>query len=69
MVPMVCCTLGSIRGWVGPVLLGLELDHRTQRQILPGRRGPLAAQAGWRIQQCWSDPHQQIALHLLLPAN
>ena len=29
----------------------------------------LAAQAGWRIQRRWTDPHQQIALHLLLPAN
>ena len=29
----------------------------------------LAAKAGWRIQRCWTDPHQQIALHLLLPAN
>ena len=29
----------------------------------------LAAQAGWRIQRRWTDPHQQIALYLLLPAN
>jgi len=29
----------------------------------------LAAQAGWRIERSWSDPHQQIALDLLLPAN
>ena len=29
----------------------------------------LLAQAGWRIQRRWTDPHQQISLHLLLPAN
>ena len=29
----------------------------------------LAAHAGWRIERRWTDPHQQIALHLLLPAN
>ena len=29
----------------------------------------VAAQAGWRIQRRWTNPHQQIALHLLLPAN
>ena len=29
----------------------------------------LAAQTGWRIQRRWTDPHRQIALHLLLPAN
>ena len=29
----------------------------------------LAAQAGWRIERRWTDPHQQMALHLLLPAN
>ena len=69
MVLMVCCALGSVKGWIGPVLLGLELDHRTQRQILPGRRGRIAAQTGWRIQRRWTDPHHQVALHLLLPAN
>ena len=39
MVLMVCCALGSVKGWIGPVLLGLELARRTQRQILPGRFG------------------------------
>ena len=29
----------------------------------------LAAHAGWRIERRWTDPHQQMALHLLLPAN
>ena len=29
----------------------------------------LVAKAGWRIERSWTDPHQQIALHLLLPAN
>ena len=29
----------------------------------------LAARAGWRIERSWEDPHQQMALHLLLPAN
>ena len=35
----------------------------------PDAAAALAAQAGWRIQRRWTDPHQQIALHLLLPAN
>jgi L-histidine N-alpha-methyltransferase len=35
----------------------------------PDDAAALAAQAGWRIQRRWTDPHQQIALHLLLPAN
>ena len=29
----------------------------------------LAARAGWRIERSWEDPHQQMALHLLLPAD
>ena len=35
----------------------------------PDAAAALAAQAGWRIERRWADPHQQIALHLLLPAN
>ena len=35
----------------------------------PETAAALVAQAGWRIQRRWTDPHQQIALHLLLPAN
>ena len=35
----------------------------------PDAAANLAAQAGWRIERSWTDPHQQIALHLLLPAN
>ena len=35
----------------------------------PDAAAALAAQAGWRIERRWTDPHQQIALHLLLPAN
>ncbi len=35
----------------------------------PNAAAALAAQAGWRIQRRRTDPHQQIALHLLLPAN
>ena len=35
----------------------------------PDAAAALAAQAGWRIQRRWTDPYQQIALHLLLPAN
>ena len=35
----------------------------------PDAADALAAQAGWRIQRRWTDPNQQIALHLLLPAN
>jgi L-histidine N-alpha-methyltransferase len=35
----------------------------------PDVAAALAAQAGWRIQRRWTDPHQQMALHLLLPAN
>ena len=35
----------------------------------PNAAGDLAAQAGWRIERSWTDPQQQIALHLLLPAN
>ena len=35
----------------------------------PEAAAALAAQAGWQIQRRWTDPHQQIALHLLLPAN
>ena len=35
----------------------------------PDTAAALAAQAGWRIERRWTDPHQQIALHLLLPAN
>ena len=37
--------------------------------VSPDAAANLAAQAGWRIQRRWTDPHQQIALHLLLPAN
>ncbi|QNJ01840.1 L-histidine N(alpha)-methyltransferase [Synechococcus sp. PROS-U-1] len=29
----------------------------------------LVARAGWRIERSWEDPHQQMALHLLLPAD
>ena len=35
----------------------------------PDAAAALAARAGWRIKRSWEDPHQQIALHLLLPAN
>ena len=35
----------------------------------PKAAAALEAQAGWRIQRRWIDLHQQIALHLLLPAN
>jgi dimethylhistidine N-methyltransferase len=35
----------------------------------PGAAAALAARAGWRIEHRWEDPHQQIALHLLLPAD
>jgi dimethylhistidine N-methyltransferase len=35
----------------------------------PDAAAALAAQAGWRIQRRWSDPHQQITLHMLVPAN
>lgn len=35
----------------------------------PDAAAALAAQAGWSIQRRWEDPHQQIALHLLLPAD
>ena len=29
----------------------------------------LTARAGWRIERSWEDPHQQMALHLRLPAD
>ena len=35
----------------------------------PNAAATLAAQACWQIQRRWTDPNQQIALHLLLPAN
>ena len=35
----------------------------------PEAAAALVARAGWRIERRWTDPHQQIALHLLLPAN
>ena len=35
----------------------------------PKAAAALAARGGWRIERSWEDPHQQIALHLLLPAN
>ncbi len=35
----------------------------------PDAAAALAARAGWRIERSWEDPHRQIALHLLLPAN
>ena len=35
----------------------------------PDAAAALAAGAGWRIERRWEDPHQQMALHLLLPAN
>ena len=35
----------------------------------PDAAAALAALAGWRIQRRWTDPNQQIALHLLMPAN
>ena len=35
----------------------------------PDAAAVLAAQAGWRIERRWTNPNQQIDLHLLLPAN
>ena len=35
----------------------------------PDAAAELANQAGWRIERRWEDPHQQMALHLLLPAD
>ncbi len=35
----------------------------------PEAAAELATQAGWRIERRWEDPHQQMALHLLLPAD
>ena len=35
----------------------------------PDAAAALVPQTGWRIQRRWTNPHQQIALHLLLPAN
>ena len=35
----------------------------------PKAAAELATQAGWRIERRWEDPHQQMALHLLLPAD
>ena len=35
----------------------------------PNAAAALAAQAGWRIKRRWTNPHQQMALHLRLPAN
>ena len=35
----------------------------------PDAAADLANQAGWRIERRWEDPHQQMALHLLLPAD
>ncbi|MBL6881217.1 MAG: L-histidine N(alpha)-methyltransferase, partial [Synechococcus sp. BS30m-G31] len=35
----------------------------------PDAAADLAAQAGWQIQQCWHDDHDQISLHLLVPSN
>ena len=35
----------------------------------PRAAAALVARAGWRIERRWEDPHQQIALHLLLPAD
>ena len=35
----------------------------------PEAAADLANQAGWRIERRWEDPHQQMALHLLLPAD
>ena len=35
----------------------------------PHAAAALAARAGWRIERSWEDPHQQMALHLLLPAD
>ena len=34
-----------------------------------GTAADLANLAGWRIESSWEDPHQQMALHLLLPAD
>ena len=35
----------------------------------PEAAADLANQAGWRIERRWEDPYQQMALHLLLPAD
>ena len=35
----------------------------------PETAADLANQAGWRIERRWEDPYQQMALHLLLPAD
>lgn len=35
----------------------------------PKAAAELATQAGWRIERRWEDPHQQMALHMLLPAD
>ena len=38
-------------------------------EYTPDTAAVLAAQAGWRIERRWTDPHQQTALRLLFPAN
>lgn len=35
----------------------------------PTAAAALTAQAGWRIADRWEDPHQQVSLHLLRPAD
>ena len=45
-------------------------EHLFSEQHLKDRAAAaLVARAGWRIERRWEDPHQQIALHLLLPAD
>ena len=69
MGPMVCCTLGSVGDGLGPCYLGWSWLTEHSVKYSPDAAAALAAQTGWRIQRRWTDPHHQVALHLLLPAN
>ena len=52
-------------------MAGVSTQEQTVQSVKysPDVAEAVAAQAGWRIQRRWTDSHQQIALHLLLPAN
>ncbi|MDC3009848.1 L-histidine N(alpha)-methyltransferase [Synechococcus sp. AH-736-G20] len=54
---------------MGPRYLSWSWITEHSVKYSPDAAAALAAQTGWRIQRRWTDPHHQVALHLLLPAN
>ena len=61
--------VGECAKWEATREATRQATEATREATLVDAAAALAAHAGWRIERRWIDPHQQIALHLLLPAN